>query len=71
MELLEYLYVKLFYRSSRVKQAGESYSAIVWTLPVWTIFEASSKYIDPSNVNEAECEFTLLSFNLFQPLERR
>ena len=67
----EELCVMSFNGSARVKQGGEACSDIVLRLPAWTIFEAASKYLDSSTINEAAYEGTLLGFDLLKPLERR
>ena len=67
----EELYVMSFDGSARVKQGGGSCSAVVWSLPTWSIVSAASKYLKVSTVNEAEYEGMLLGFELLDPLERR
>ena len=67
----EELCVMSFNGSARAKQGGEACSDIVLRLPAWTIFEAASKYLDSSTINEAAYEGTLLGFDLLKPLERR
>ena len=49
----EELYVMSFDGSARVKQGGGSCSAVVWSLPTWSIVSAASKYLKVSTVNEA------------------
>ena len=56
----EELYVMSFDGSSLVKQGGGVCSSIVWRLPAWTIFDAASKYLDTSTLNETEYDGMLL-----------
>ena len=71
MEGHEELYVMSFDGSARVKQGVGSCSAVVWSLPTWSIVSAASKYLKVSTVNEAEYEGMLMGFILPDPLERR
>ena len=67
----EELYVLSFDGSARVKQGDGACSAVVWSLPTWSIVSAASKYLNASTVNEAEYKGMLLGFELLEPLERR
>ena len=60
----ESLLVASFDGSARIKRKGESYSAIIWKLPKWTIVAAASEYATNLTVNEAEYWGFLLSFDL-------
>ena len=71
VERHEKLYVMSFDGSARVKKGGGACSAVVWSLPAWSVVSAASKHLTTSTVNEAEYEGMLLGFELLDSLERR
>ncbi|KAE8986765.1 hypothetical protein PR001_g19397 [Phytophthora rubi] len=70
VELDEKLLVVSFDGSARVKRSGGAFSAVVWSLPEWTVISAASKYKTDLTVNEAEYHGMLLCFDLLSDLDR-
>ncbi|OWZ06859.1 reverse transcriptase [Phytophthora megakarya] len=70
VKLAEELIVVSFNGSARVKRGGETYIAIVWKLPEWTILTASSVYPTEMTVNEAEYHGLSLCLDLLAELDR-
>ncbi|KAE9065276.1 hypothetical protein PF010_g28272 [Phytophthora fragariae] len=70
VELDEKLLVVSFDGSARVKRSGGAFSAVVWSLPEWTVISAASKYKTDLTVNEAEYHELLLCFDLLSDLDR-
>ncbi|KAE8904900.1 hypothetical protein PF003_g10849 [Phytophthora fragariae] len=70
VELDEKLLVVSFDGSARVKRSGGAFSAVVWSLPEWTVISAASKYKTDLTVNEAEYHGLLLCFDLLSDLDR-
>ncbi|ETO85548.1 hypothetical protein F444_00815 [Phytophthora nicotianae P1976] len=66
----EKLLVVSFDGSARVKRSGGAYSAIVWSLPQWTVVSAASEYKADLTVNEAEYHGLLFGFKLGSDLDR-
>ena len=64
METYESLLVVSFDGSARTKRKSESYSAIIWKPPEWTIIAAASEYVADLTVNAAEYRGLLLRFDL-------
>ena len=64
METYESLLVVSFDGSARTQRKGESYSAIIWKPPEWTIIAAASEYAVELTVNVAESRGLLLRFDL-------
>ncbi|GMF58193.1 unnamed protein product [Phytophthora fragariaefolia] len=60
----EELLVVSFDGSARVKRGGGAFSAIVWSLPDWTVISGASEYKANLTVNEAEYHDLLLCFDL-------
>ncbi|GMF42371.1 unnamed protein product [Phytophthora fragariaefolia] len=60
----EELLVVIFDGSARVKRGGGAFSAIVWSLPDWTVISGASEYKANLTVNEAEYHGLLLCFDL-------
>ncbi|GMF57107.1 unnamed protein product [Phytophthora fragariaefolia] len=60
----EELLVVSFDGSARVKRNGGAFSAIVWSLPNWTVILGASEYKTSLTVNEAEYHGLLLCFDL-------
>ncbi|GMF19284.1 unnamed protein product [Phytophthora fragariaefolia] len=58
------LLVVSFDGSARVKRGGGAFSAIVWSLPDWTVISGASEYKTNLTVNEAEYHGLLLCFDL-------
>ncbi|GMF36345.1 unnamed protein product [Phytophthora fragariaefolia] len=50
--------------SARVKRSGGAFSAIVWSLPNWSVIPGASEYKTSLTVNEAENHRLLLCFDL-------
>ncbi|GMG17642.1 unnamed protein product [Phytophthora fragariaefolia] len=50
--------------SARVKRGGGAFSAIVWSLPDWTVISGASEYKTNLTVNESEYHGLLLCFDL-------
>ncbi|KAE9096312.1 hypothetical protein PF007_g17052 [Phytophthora fragariae] len=70
VELDEKLLDVSFDGSARVKSSGGAFSAVVWSLPGWTVISAASKYKPDLTVNEAEYHGMLLCFDLLSDLDR-
>ncbi|KAE8969380.1 hypothetical protein PR001_g27514 [Phytophthora rubi] len=70
VELDEKLLVVSFDGSARVKRSGGAFSAVVWSLPEWTVISAASKYKTDLTVNEAEYHGMLLCFDFLSDLDR-
>ncbi|KAE8982055.1 hypothetical protein PR002_g23640 [Phytophthora rubi] len=70
VELDEKLLVVSFDGSARVKRSGGAFSAVVWSLPEWTVISAASKYKTDLTVTEAEYHGMLLCFDLLSELDR-
>ncbi|GMF37957.1 unnamed protein product [Phytophthora fragariaefolia] len=60
----EELLVVSFDGSTRVKRGGGTFSAIVWSLPDWTVISGALEYKTNLTVNEAEYHGLLLCFDL-------
>ncbi|GMF25338.1 unnamed protein product [Phytophthora fragariaefolia] len=60
----EKLLVVSFDGSARVKCGGGAFSAIVWSLPDWTVISVASEYKANLTVNESEYHGLLLCFDL-------
>ncbi|GMF41737.1 unnamed protein product [Phytophthora fragariaefolia] len=60
----EELLVVSFDGSARVKRGGGAFSAIVWSLPDWTVISGASEYKANLTVNEAEYQGLLMCFDL-------
>ncbi|GMF51289.1 unnamed protein product [Phytophthora fragariaefolia] len=60
----EELLVVSFDGSARVKRGGGAFSAIMWSLPDWTVISGASEYKTNLTVNEAEYRGFLLCFDL-------
>ncbi|GMF44443.1 unnamed protein product [Phytophthora fragariaefolia] len=60
----EELLVVSFDGYARVKRSGGAFSAIVWSLPNWTVISGASEYKTSLTVNEAEYHGLLLCFDL-------